>query len=184
MPSITSQIESILFVASRPMSIEEIAKNIDASLEEMSSALKRIKEKYNTSESGIHIIDNGYDVQMVTNPENVEFVEKITTKEVKGELTRAQLETLTVIAYQCPITRPELEQLRGVNCSVILRNLQMRGLIDEDEAVDAVVPSYRVSAGALRFLGINSPMDLPNYSELRDHPHIKQILSGGEEGKL
>lgn len=184
MQNLISQIESILFVASRPMSLKEIGQSLSVSLEEVAVVINFIKEKYNTAESGIHIIDNGNDIQMVTNPENMDLVEKITTKEINGELTRAQLETLTVVAYQGPITRPELEQLRGVNCSIILRNLQMRGLVDEDETGEAIVPSYRVSANALRFLGINSPSDLPEYNELHNHPHIKQQLTGGIESTV
>ena len=184
MPTKISQIESILFVASRPLSLKEISESVSAPVAEVAAIISTIKEKYNVSDSGINVIDNGADIQMVTSPENRELVEKITTKEINGELTRAQLETLTVVAYQGPITRPELEQLRGVNCSIILRNLQMRGLVDEDETGDAIVPSYRVSANALRFLGINSPEDLPDYNELHNHQHIKQQLVGEDDTKL
>lgn len=183
MPTLISPIESILFVASRPMSYKEIGQSINLPADEVAVTINALKEKYNVSDSGIHIIDNGTDIQMVTNPENVALVEKITTKEINGELTRAQLETLTVVAYQGPITRPELEQLRGVNCSIILRNLQMRGLVDEDEAGDTIVPTYRVSANALRFLGINSLNDLPDYNDLHNHAHIKQQLTGEDETK-
>lgn len=184
MPSIISQIETLLFVAPRPMSVKEIAKNIGVSAEKAASAVFAIKEKYNVPESGIHIIDNGADMQMAANPENFELAEKIAAREISGELTRAQLETLTVVAYLGPVTRPELEQIRGVNCSIILRNLRMRGLVDEDESSSAIVPSYRISTSALRFLGIKIPSDLPDYNELREHPHIKRQLSTEAENNV
>ena len=169
---LNSPIESLLFVASKPLSIKDIAKALGVQVGEVEEAVSALKEAYNTAESGIYIIDTGSSIQMVTNPANSEVVEKFTTRELMGELTRAQLETLTVIAYQGPITRPELEQIRGVNCAIILRNLEMRGLIEEEESVDKLMATYRLSVDALRYLGITSPAELPDYAELHDHSHL------------
>ncbi|MEK7644279.1 MAG: SMC-Scp complex subunit ScpB [Patescibacteria group bacterium] len=177
MTDLTGRIESLLFVASRPMSREEIGKNVGASSEAVAAAIDSLKEKYRSENSGICLIDNGNDLQMGTNPANREMVDNVITREINGDLTRAQLETLTVVAYCGPITRPELETIRGVNCAIILRNLQMRGLVDEEGADEGIVPYYRVSVSALRFLGIDSPADLPDYDELCDHPYLKQQLS-------
>ncbi|OGH64636.1 MAG: SMC-Scp complex subunit ScpB [Candidatus Magasanikbacteria bacterium RIFCSPHIGHO2_01_FULL_41_23] len=168
----TSQLESILYIASKPLSRLELKKALGVDNETLETAIIDLKERFNSPNSGIHIIDTGADIQMVTNPENVEIVAKFTTQELMGELTRAQLETLTVVAYQGPITRPEIEAIRGVNCAIILRNLSLRGLVEEEESIDALMAVYRVSATALRQLGLHSPEDLSNYSELHNHAHI------------
>ena len=83
-----------------------------------------------------------------------------------GELTRPQLETLTVIAYKSPITKSEIEQIRGINCTMILRNLLMRGLIIEEEGTLESV--YTVSLETLSLLGITKVEDLPDYQKLHD----------------
>jgi len=67
---------------------------------------------------------------MTTAKESSEIVEKFLKEELTGEMTRPQLETLTIIAYRGPMTKMEIEQIRGVNCSLILRNLLMRGLVE------------------------------------------------------
>lgn len=167
--TLISGLESLLFVASKPLAMKEIVKALNVAVAEIEPAVAGLKEKFNTSESGIQIIDTGSAIQMVTNPENSAVVEKFTKRELMGELTRAQLETLTVIAYQGPMTRPELEQIRGVNCAIILRNLEMRGLIEEEESADKLMSVYCLSADALRYLGIASPRDLPDYTELHNH---------------
>jgi len=91
-------------------------------------------------------------------------------------LTRPQLETLTVVAYCGPITKPELEQLRGVNCALILRNLMMRGLVKEVEDVTNFLPTFEVTMDYLRHLGINSLNELPDYDKLHKHENILNSL--------
>jgi len=172
---IISTLESILFVASKPLTIQKIANSLNNKKCEVEVALSQLEQKY-TSVSGIHIIRSGDIVQMATNPENVQFVEKFTKSEIMSELTKPQLETLTVIAYRCPITRPELEQIRGVNCAIILRNLMIRGLIEEAEEKDLVLPIYSLSIAAMRHLGIASVEELPDYENLHGHEYVEQVL--------
>lgn len=172
-----SELESVLFIASKPLSRKELQKALSlepAALEEIITALK---DQYNDPASGIQIVDTGSDVQMVTNPANAAIVEEFTKQELMGELTRAQLETLTVVAYQGPITRPEIEAIRGVNCAVILRNLAVRGLVEEEDSVDAVMTAYRISATALRQLGIASSAELPDFAVLHQHPHLNAAIN-------
>ncbi|KKW42328.1 MAG: Segregation and condensation protein B [Candidatus Magasanikbacteria bacterium GW2011_GWA2_56_11] len=170
-----SQLESVLFVAGKPLSPAELARALCTDVAAIGVALEELKLKFNALESGIHIIDTGSSVQMTTNPANSQAVDKFTTEEIKGELTRAQLESLTVIAYQGPITRPELEAIRGVNCAIILRNLELRGLVEATDDADKLLPVYSLTVEALRHLGLASPSDLPGYSELHDHPHVAAV---------
>lgn len=181
--SIISQIESILFVASKPLSVKQVAKAISAKEVDIIEALETLKMKYNQDGSGIRILFSDEVVQMSTAPENTEFVDMFIKDEVSGELTKAQLETLTVIAYRGPVTRPELEQIRGVNCSLILRNLSVRGLIEEKDEENKILPLYYVSLEALRHLGIDSVENLPDYETIHQHEYIENVLNNKENDK-
>lgn len=176
--SLLSQIESILFVASKPISVKQIAKALQSKNNETEEALEILIIKYNQNDCGIHILHETELYQMATNPVNSEVVSLFIKDEVSGELTKAQLETLTVIAYRGPITKPELEQIRGVNCTLILRNLLLRGLIEENESQDKILPVYSLSVEALRHLGIDSASDLPDYEELHKHEFVEKALEG------
>jgi len=173
--STISKIESILFVASKPLSIKKIASVLHTDAEDVASALDELRAKYNHADSGISILQNGEEWQMTASADNGEVSKNFLKAEVSGELTRPQLETLTVISYCGPITKPELEQIRGVNCSLILRNLMLRGLIKENEDGSALLPVYEVTMDYLRHLGLNSLTELPNYAELHTHPYIANL---------
>lgn len=172
-----SQLESVLFIASKPLGRKELSKALAVEATVLEEAIAALKDQYNDPASGIHIVDTGADVQMVTNPANAEIVEDFTKQELMGELTRAQLETLTVVAYQGPITRPEIEAIRGVNCSIILRNLAVRGLVEEEDSVDKLMTAYRISGAALRQLGISTVAELPDFASLYQHSHITTALN-------
>lgn len=171
MPSVTLQIETILFVASKPISVRKIAKLLGVDEKIAEESLLQLKQKYN-SESGVVLFQNNDEYQLVSNPNQRSVAEHFVKTEISGELTRPQLETLTVISYCGPITKPELEQIRGVNCSLILRNLLIRGLIKERDAESSLLPSYEVTMEYLQHLGISDLKDLPDYATLHNHEYI------------
>ncbi len=170
----TTQIEAILFVASKPLSYKKIAAGLGIETALVEESIEVLKTRYNHEESGIHILESDTGIQMASNPFAEEGIRQFMTFEVREELTKAQLETLTVIAYQGPITRPEIEQIRGVNCSVILRTLLIRDLIEQEAHTEKLVDVYTLSVNALAHLGIQSVTELPNYEELHKHPHLKE----------
>ena len=172
MPLLLSKLESILFVASKPLAIKKLAKVLSAEEIAVTDALELLRAKYNHPESGIILLQNNNEWQMTSNPDNREAAENFLKAEVSGELTRPQLETLTVIAYCGPITKPELEQISGVNCSLILRNLMMRGLVKEVDDPSSLLPTFEVTMDYLRHLGINSLEELPDYGRLHRHENI------------
>ncbi len=175
-----SIIESIIFIANRPLSKKELAKVSGKDLVEVESALNELINDYEIKNGGIKIIQNETETQMVTSPENSQIIQVFLKQEVSQELTPASLETLSIIAYRSPISRRELEQIRGVNCSIILRNLLIRGLIvefaDDKSIVSAVTATenegeeenkiYQVSLDFIKHLGINDLKELPNYEKL------------------
>ncbi|PIP29499.1 SMC-Scp complex subunit ScpB [Candidatus Kuenenbacteria bacterium CG23_combo_of_CG06-09_8_20_14_all_36_9] len=174
---IRKQIESLLFLSNRPLSIKKLAELTERSKTEIETVLETLKKEYNESERGIKIIFNDDRVQMTTTQESSAVVEKFLKEELTGEMTRPQLEALTIIAYRGPITKMELEQIRGVNCSLILRNLAMRGLIESklDRKIGANV--YEVTLDFTRYLGLTNTKELPDYERLSKHETIEEMLN-------
>lgn len=171
-----SQLESILFVASKPLAVKKMAKILNVTAPEVIAALEDLKSKYSLTESGITLLQSNDEWQLTSNPANKTVAEQFMKAEISGELTRPQLETLTVVSYCGPITKPELEQIRGVNCSLILRNLMMRGLVKEADGSTDLIPKYEVSLEYVRHLGLQSVADLPEYAELHNHDFVTKVL--------
>ena len=179
--NLISELESILFVASKPLSIKRLIKVLKKDSKEIIESLDVLIQKYNCEGSGIKILKNNDEYQMVSSPDNVDITEKFVKAEITGELTRPQLETLTVVSYCGPITKPELEQIRGVNCSLILRNLMMRGLVQESSNITKLLPAYEITLDYLRLLGLNNLEDLPDYKSLHDHEYVEKALSQNQQ---
>lgn len=118
---------------------------------------------------------------MTTAPEHAELVASFVEEDLHGELTRPQLEALTVIAYRGPITKSELEQVRGVHCGLILRNLMMRGLIQTEEDPAKLQMVYTVTMDFLRTLGVASVAELPEYEALHKEETIDRLLADKPE---
>lgn len=174
--NILVKIESILFVASKPISFRQLAQAVGKSETDVREVIETLRMKYNRDDSGIHIFVDDDHTQMGTNPDNSDVIESFVKNEAGGELTKAQLETLTVIAYRSPITRPELEEIRGVNCAIILRNLLIKGLIDEKQDDEKVALVYSISFDAMSYLGVVSVNELPDYESLAQHENLENIL--------
>lgn len=177
MPKLLSQIETILFVASKPIAVKKMAKLLATDENSIVEALKELELKYSTEVSGIVLFKNNDEYQLVAHPDHRKLAEHFVKAEISGDLTRPQLETLTVISYCGPITKPELEQIRGVNCSLIIRNLLIRGLVKEVDAGSTLLPAYEITMEYLQHLGISSPEDLPDYETLHNHEFITKTLS-------
>ncbi|MCD6441957.1 SMC-Scp complex subunit ScpB [bacterium] len=172
-----SNIESLLFIANRPMDKKEIAKNVGRKVKDLEEIFNELIQEYKDENRGINIINNGQSLQMVTNPQNSGYVQKFLKTEVCQELTPASLETLSIIAYRGPLTKRDLEKIRGINCSIILRHLLIKGLITEkvvnkkqadDEQIDSDNNIYSVSLEFIKHLGINDVQELPDYERLNN----------------
>ena len=172
----TAQLESILFVASRPLTTKILAAAVGASPEDIERELADLQSAYASRQAGLALLSLRGEWQLATHPDNQTLAEKFIKAEVTGDLTRPQLETLTVVAYCGPITKPELEQIRGVNCSLILRNLMLRGLVGEAGSSQSVLPQYEVTMEYLRHLGLASITELPDYATLHNHEYIAAVL--------
>jgi segregation and condensation protein B len=180
--SLLSQIESILFVSHQPLSLAQLKKLTDGKKGEIEDALSSLKKKYESqTDAGIIFMVSGDKYQLVTHADNSKIVKEFLKSDVTGELTDPALETLTIISYRGPITKPELEQIRGVNCGLILRNLLIRGLIERNQDKKMDLIRYQVTHEFIKFLGVASIADLPDYEKLSKHETLDEVLKSTQE---
>lgn len=177
MDKLKSKVESILLVTSRPISIKKIAEIIKAKEADVLSQLSQLNQEYNESERGFRLLINNKQVQLVSAPENQEIVQGYLKDELTGELTKPSLETLTIIAYRQPITKAEMEQIRGINCSLILRNLMIRGLVEAEYNKQRAVTEYNITMDFLKYLGINSVKELLDFEKLNSDENLQKLLA-------
>ncbi|MDO8560658.1 MAG: SMC-Scp complex subunit ScpB [bacterium] len=158
-------LESILFLQGEPISVERLSKLTGKKKEQILKSLEELCEEY--KERGIVVMEKNGEWQFGTNPACRELAEKFVKSEFTGELTKAALETIAIVAYKGPLTRAEIEYIRGVNSSFIVRNLLMRGLVSRKEnPKDARSFIYEVSFDFLKYFGLTRMEDLPQYAEL------------------
>lgn len=175
-----SQIESLLFISAKPMSVGQLSDLVKKSDKEVQPICDELVEKYKNNKQGIQIIKNGSKYQMVSSPENAKVVQEFIKDETTGELTRPSLETLTIIAYRGPISKIDLDRIRGVNCGLIIRNLLIRGLVEAKPDKKKNETYYSVTFDFVRFLGINNINELPDYERLHKDDTIDRMLEGPE----
>ncbi len=174
--SLKSKIESLLFISAKPMSIKQLAGILKSEVKEIESAGDELLEDYKKNNQGIQIIKDGNKYQTVSSAANAKVVQQFIKDETSGELTRPSLEALTVIAYRGPISKIDLDRIRGVNCALILRNLLIRGLIEAKFEQKKKDTYYTVSFDFIRFLGLNQVKDLPDYARLRQDDTLDKML--------
>jgi segregation and condensation protein B len=166
-------LESLLFISGEPISFKRLSKLTSINEGELELSCGELAKKYNDENRGLRILIKSGKAQMVTAGENSEFVGKFFKADIEGELSKAALEVLSVVAYRGPVTRSKIEDIRGVNCSFTLRHLLIRGLVERiDNPSDARAYLYRISFDFLRKLGVEKVEDLPKYDELK----LKKVL--------
>lgn len=167
-------LESLLFVSGHPLSYKKLveilsSERVEISENDIENSLKELAEDYEKNNRGLRLIFLDNKVQLVAAPESKEAVEKLIKSDLNEELTPAALETLAIIAYNGPVSRVVIDNLRGVNCSFILQNLAIRGLIEKkNNPSDGRSFVYNVSFDFLKQLGLNKIDDLPNYNDLKN----------------
>ncbi|MDO5040770.1 MAG: SMC-Scp complex subunit ScpB [Peptoniphilus sp.] len=162
-----SIIEGILFAWSEPVSIAELSKVLNTSQREVEDTMKAMTEKYERNDSGLRLMRLGDNYQLNTKPENYDYISKFVSDKNKRNLSNASLETLAIIAYKQPVTKVEIEEIRGVKCDSTVRGLLDMGLIKIDGQLDKIGrPNiYSTTEDFLRKFGISSLKELPQIEE-------------------
>lgn len=162
--NLENTLESVLFWRSEPITISELAKHVSAAVSDVEVALVHLATSLHSR--GVRVIRNGEEVMLGTAPESSKLIEALAAEELSRDLTKAALETLTVILYAGPITRREIDYIRGVNSSFILRNLMIRGLIERsDLGVSSRGYMYIPTIEFVRHLGLEKRDDLPEFEQ-------------------
>jgi len=175
--SLKAQIESLLFISSKPLTVLDLSKFLKTEKKELEKVLLNLQSDYHEKGSGLQLISNNNKYQLTTSSKNSELVREFLQQEISGELSQPSLETLTIIAYRGPISKTDLERIRGVNCSLILRNLLIRGLVEEQKSYSEQ-KIYNVSLEFLRYLGLEDLKQLPDYDKLNKDQTISDFLNG------
>ncbi len=166
--TVEQKIESLLFAKGEPMKVNTLAKIINVSKKEIESACDNLSDEMR--ERGIVLIQNLDEVALATNPNLGSFISDIIKEELQGPLSKNSLETLSIILYHGPLSKPQIDCIRGVNSNFILRNLAIRGLIErKKDPKDSRTHVYNVSLDLISFLGITKPEELPGYTEYKNH---------------
>ncbi|MFA5248074.1 MAG: SMC-Scp complex subunit ScpB [Patescibacteria group bacterium] len=176
MNNLESKIESLLFISGRPMSVRELAELTNSDGKEVEEVCEKLLVAKKESGAGLQILKNNSSFQMVTAPESATLIQEFIKDETTGELSRPSLETLTIIAYRGPISKTDLDRIRGVNCSLILHNLLVRGLIDSRDDKKKNEIYYTVTFDFLKFLGLNEVKELPDFKRLSQDDTINRML--------
>lgn len=159
--SLSALVEALLFVADEPVSVGRLSGVLETSAVEVEQALEELERAL--KERGLRLQRMGDRVQLATAPEAAPYVERLLALGERRRLSQAALETLAIIAYQQPVSRPEIEAIRGVNCDSVLRTLLAAGLIEE--AGRAPGPGrpilYATTFAFLQHFGLSRPEDLP-----------------------
>jgi segregation and condensation protein B len=158
---IPSALEALLFVSAEPVASSQLSAVLEISPSEVEQGLIQLDGELKTR--GLRLQRHGGRVQLTTAPEMAESVERFLGLEATSHLSRAGLETLAIVAYQQPVTRPQIESIRGVSSDGVMKSLLGKGLVQEVGRTEGPGRPilYGTTPDFLEHFGINSLMDLP-----------------------
>ena len=160
-------IEAVLFYKGEPIKKAALAKLLEVSDESLNEGLRQLK--ISLEGRGITLVEDAGTIALGTAPGAQDLIESMRREELEGPLGKAGLETLAIVMYQQPVSRADIEYVRGVNCSSILRTLAMRGLIERKENPrDKRGYIYVTTPELPASLGITSLQELPEYDAMRE----------------
>lgn len=177
---IKTLVESLLFVAEGPVPIASLARALEVDVQQIEEALNELKQEYSTR--GFRLQRFRDKVQLVTAPEAAPAIEKFLGVDSSGHLSAAALETLAIIAYRQPITRPAIEAVRGVNCDGVIQTLVSRGLIQEvgrQETAGRPI-LYATTFEFLQHFGLRGVEDLPPLEETAQNVLANAVAEANE----
>jgi segregation and condensation protein B len=162
---LSSKIEALLFALGRPLSRKELVKMLSVSEEEISAAIPLLLD---SKQGGIALVDDGNEVELRTSAESSTLIEKIRKEEYSREIGKAGLEALSAVLYRGPLTRSEIDFIRGVNSSQTIRTLTLRGLVRKvPNPKDERSFLYEPTTELLSELGVTRAQELPDYADVR-----------------
>ncbi len=178
--TLVATVESLLFVADAPVSVSHLAEALERDERDVEAVLQTLAEGYEGR--GVRLQRKGNRVQLVSAPDAAPAIERFLGLSQSGKLSAAALEALAIVAYEQPITRPQIEAIRGVGSDGVLRTLLSKGLIEEVGRLETV--GHPVLFGTtfefLQYFGLSSLAELPPL-ETGANGHQPEAIQTGED---
>ena len=168
--SLQSALESLLFVADAPVEAAQLARAVHVAVERVEAELRCLEAAYQAAGRGLRLAERNGRFQLVTVPAAAPLIETFLTLETSARLSGPALETLAIVAYRQPATRAQIEAVRGVDCSGLLRSLLQRGLLEEVDRLDAPgrPVRYGVTELFMHHFGLTRLQELPPLERTED----------------
>jgi segregation and condensation protein B len=164
--NLDQKIEAILFMKGEPMTAKKLAELCDATKEEISGAINELE--ISLQNRGLVLVRKEDSVMLGTNPALGPMLEEMRKEELSKELSKASLETIAILLYKEGATRADIDYIRGVNSSFILRNLLVRGLVEKViDPTDSRRYLYKPTFDLLSFLGVSNLSELPDFIDMK-----------------
>jgi segregation and condensation protein B len=178
---LSAAIEAILFTSNRPLRVRELQHVTESDRATLEGALEELRESL--ADRGLMLQRHHDQVQLVTRPELAAYVRRALRPEVTGKLSPAAYETLAIVAYQQPVAKSKVEEVRGVNCDTVIANLELRNLVREvgRGAGPGQPKLYGTTIRFLQMLGLQSLDDLPFPKDEEEAPAVPQEAQEAEE---
>lgn len=161
---LASLIEGVLFYTGAPQKKSKLIEMFGMSEADLTTAITQLKSRLELG--GVRLLETELELQLVTAPEMSEVIEELRKGELSQDIGKAGAETLAIILYREPISRGEIDRIRGVNSAFILRNLMTRGLIERTAVRNS--HEFRTTPALLQHLGVTSKQELPHFGEFMD----------------
>lgn len=165
--SLSKNIEAILFYKAEPLSLKKLCNILELKEQEVKQGIQELEK--DLKNRGIALVEHENEYTLTTSSETSSIIEKVRKDELNRDLGKAGIETLSIIIYQGPVSRADIDYIRGVNSQFIVRNLLMRGLIEKVENTkDARSYLYKPSLQLISHLGLSKLNDMPEYEDIRN----------------
>lgn len=175
-----SKIEGLLFYKGEDVTIKKLAELFESDIEDIEEALKKLEQSL--VGRGIVLVRKEDRVMLSVAKDLSTLIESIRKEEITKELSKASLETLSIILYKDGVSRSEIDYIRGVNSSFILRNLLVRGLVEKTiDEKDSRKILYKPTFDTLSYMGVTSVYKLPNYEKVR--AELDQVINNQQQEK-
>jgi segregation and condensation protein B len=162
-------IEAVLFAVGNPVSVRELAELLELNEKQVRRHLNEMSEYYNDDSRGLYLVEFNNKVQISTKPEYGDYIKRFVKPDSRQNLSQAALETLAIVAYKQPITKAEVDEVRGVRSERAIATLVERGLIAESGRLETTGRPiiYSTTEDFLKYFGFKSISELPELIEFK-----------------
>lgn len=168
--TIKSALESLMFIWGRPLEVKLAAEAVCVTREEALEAFRELMEEYEQEQRGIRIREINGSFQFVTHIDNAEYIARLCTPVKVRRLSQSALEVLAIVAYKQPVTKGDIEAIRGIRCDRVMEGLVAKQLVEEKGRSDAIGRPilYGTTDEFLRYFGFSSIRELPDIEDIED----------------